>query len=223
MSTSLRSRRATPSGPGAPGDNAGLSQARVGVEGEAARAARLQHGRELGDVQTERASQFDGVVRERQTGGEQEIVHELGELARTQGAQQAHWVAERRQHRQRAFEGRFVAADHHQEAALGRRSSASAHRRVDHRYTDRSERPCRARRNARDGSCCGSPPALPAGVRPGRRRFAWITSCTSSSSTTQMATMSAWAASSAGDPAVCAAVEANGASVSARRAQSTVV
>ena len=89
----------TLSGPGLPARQARLAQTCVRVEREASGAARLQHRCERGCVQAERDSQLDCIVRKREARREQEVVHELGQLARSQRAEQAHWIAERRQHR----------------------------------------------------------------------------------------------------------------------------
>ena len=116
-------------------------------------------------------------------------------LASWPGAQrteQSHRIAERREHRQRSFVGVLVAADHDQQAALGGRywppplTGAS--------ITDDPDGGERLGRGSTQLSgwmvlwiATSAPGRRPAATPSGRS----ITSCTSWSSTTQMATMSA--------------------------------
>ena len=160
-------------------------------------------------------------MRQREAGREQEVVHELGELARAQGTEQAYGIAERRQDRQRHFEGGLVATDHDQQAAFGGGGPSSAHRRVDHRRPDGGERVAE-----RDASL-GVDRAVDRHDRAGAEA-----GCDAVGSLDHIRDVVVvddadgddvgLVASSAGDAAVRAAVEAKGSSVSARRAQRTV-
>ena len=155
----------------------------------------LSHGR---SVQAELVHEGKCLERERDLCREDQVVHQLRRLSRTDVTQVEYRFAERRQYRAYAVQAGGVASDHHeQRSLLGRRTrhrspARPGRSRLSRRRAHEDGRMSRdARSNerpvSRRGPCPHSTPSAPS-----------ATSCTSSSPVTQMHTIDDASATPAG-------------------------